>query len=377
LPGSRTVDLRQHPAGEPLESHYRTGFEFSDGWVDDARLVVANAIDAKEHGATVLTGARVTRLRVQGGAWLADIEHRNGPRQQLEARSVANVAGAWVAQFLDEATPVRARRHPHLIRGSHIVVPKLFDHGYAYLFQTPDGRVVFAIPYEQDFTLIGTTEREYQGDPAAVAVAVEEVDYLLQIANRYFERDLKRADVAWTFAGLRPLLAANAADPKSIPRDYVVDFDRSGPPLLSVFGGKLTTYRRLAEDVLDKLGPVLGCRKGPWTAGAPLPGGDMPGADFERFRAHAARRHAWLDAPLLQRYLRAYGTRIDRLLDGCTSMAQLGEAVLPGLHAREINYLRREEFAVTATDILYRRSKLGVHLPATSTARLDAWLAAR
>ncbi len=206
----------------------------------------------------MLTRARVARLQVGGDAWLATVEHAAGPVQVIEARSVVNVAGAWVAQFLDEATPVPAKRHPHLIRGSHIVVPKLFDHGYAYLFQTPDGRVVFAIPYEQDFTLIGTTEREFQGDPNHVEVDPAEVEYLLSVVNRYFERDLRRADVTWTFAGLRPLLATTAADPTSIPRDYVLDFDRSGPPLFSVFGGKLTTYRRLAEDVLDRLGPALG-----------------------------------------------------------------------------------------------------------------------
>jgi glycerol-3-phosphate dehydrogenase len=254
-------------------------------------------------------------------------------------------------------------------------VPKLFEHGFAYLFQTTDGRVVFAIPYEQDFTLIGTTEREYVGDPTSVSIDPEEVDYLLQIANRYFERDLTRTDVVWTFAGLRPLLAANAADPTSIPRDYVLDFERSGPPLLSVFGGKLTTYRRLAEDVLRKLGPALGSSARAWTATAPLPGGDMADADFERYRLDTVRRYAWLDASLLRRYARAYGTRLERLLDGCRSMADLGEAVLPGLHAREIDYLRREEFAVTADDILFRRSKIGVHLPADSAARLDTWLA--
>jgi glycerol-3-phosphate dehydrogenase len=272
---------------------------------------------------------------------------------------------------------VPAKRHPRLIQGSHIVVPKLFDHAFAYLFQTPDGRVVFTIPYEQDYTLIGTTEREYHGDPAAAAIDPGEVDYLLATVNRYFERDLTARDVVWTFAGLRPLLASSTADPTSITRDYVLDFDRRGPPLLSVFGGKLTTYRRLAEDVVDMLAPSLGSHPRPWTARAPLPGGDMPGADFEKFHRRTARRYPWLDRALLQRYVRAYGTRIDRLLDECETMSDLGQAVLPGLHVREIEYLRREEFAVTATDILYRRTKLGIHLAPDSVVKLDAWLDAR
>ncbi len=375
LPASTAIDLRSHPAGEPLEQRYRRGFLFSDGWVDDARLVVANAMDASEHGARVLTRARCVRLRAKDDAWLATIEHGDGTRETIEARAVVNAAGAWVAQFLDEATPVAARRHPRLIQGSHIVVRKLFEHSYAYLFQTADGRVVFVIPYEGEFTLVGTTEREYKGDPARPAIDPAEIEYLVATVNRYFQRDLTVRDVIWSFAGLRPLLASSSADPKSITRDYVLDLDRRGPPLLSVFGGKLTTYRRLAQDVVDRLAPALQLRAGPWTEHASLPGGDMPDGDFDRFRRRQLRRFPWLDRALLGRYARAYGTRIERLLDGCETMQDLGTEVLPGLYAREIEYLRREEFARTADDILYRRSKLALHLPAGSAARLDAWLA--
>jgi glycerol-3-phosphate dehydrogenase len=376
LPASETVDLRIHPAGAPLEQRYRTGFIFSDGWVDDARLVVANAMDAREHGARVMTRARCVRLTVDGDAWIAELQRADGGTETINARSVVNVAGAWVARFLDEATPVAAKRHPRLIQGSHIVLPKLYEHEFAYFFQTRDGRVVFTIPYERDYTLIGTTEREFTGDPAAVAIDPSEVEYLLATVNRYFERDLTARDVVWTFAGLRPLLASSAADPKSITRDYLLEFRRSRPPLLSVFGGKLTTYRRLAEDVVNLLAPAIGMRRPPWTARATLPGGDMPGADFEKFMRRTTPRYAWLDLALLRRYVRAYGTRIDRLLQACETPADLGEAVLPGLYAREIDYLRREEFAVTADDILYRRSKLGLHLPKQSALALTTWLAA-
>jgi glycerol-3-phosphate dehydrogenase len=264
-----------------------------------------------------------------------------------------------------------------MIQGSHIVVPRLYDHEYAYLFQAPDGRVVFAIPFEDDFTLVGTTEREHTGDLAHPEIAPDEVRYLLGMVERYFGRKLAPRDVAWTYAGIRPLLGASDEDPKGITRDYLLEFDRTGPPLVSIYGGKLTTYRRLAEEVVDRICATLGVVAHAWTARTPLPGGDMPGADFDAFRKRALRRYLWLDRALLQRYVRAYGTRMDRLLAGCTRMADLGATVLPGLTEREIDYLRREEFAVTADDILFRRSKLGVHLPTGAAARLDRWLEAR
>jgi glycerol-3-phosphate dehydrogenase len=349
---------------------------YSDGWVDDARLVVANAMDARERGARVLTRCACVRLERAGAEWIATLRHEDDSEQPVRARLVVNAAGPWVAEFLDRCSPAPARHHPRQVQGSHVVVRRLFDHDYAYIFQAPDGRIVFALPYERDFTLLGTTEREFTGDLAQPGIGREEVLYLLDMANRYFARELGEADVVWTFAGLRPLLAKSTADPKSITRDYLLDFDRSGPPLLSVYGGKLTTYRRLAEDVVDMITPVLGANSSAWTATVPLPGGDMEGADFGAFVARMRRRYAWLEAPLLDRYARAYGTRMAQILDGCAAMTDLGAAVLPGVHAREINYLRTAEFARTATDILYRRSKLGLHLPAGSTARLDAWLAA-
>jgi len=375
LPGSQGVNLRHHPAGAPLEARYVKGFVYSDAWVDDARLVVLTAMDAREHGATVLTRTRCARLERRDGSWAATLKRADGSTLAVEARAVVNATGPWVDRFLDEGTPVRARHHPRQVRGSHIVVPRLFEHEYAYIFQGADGRIVFAIPYETDYTLIGTTEMDYAGDLATPAIADSEVEYLLALANRYFSRDLTRRDVAWTFAGLRPLLADPADRATSVTRDYVLDLDTNGAPLLSVYGGKLTTYRRLAEDVVDALAPRLHCRAPPWTAGSPLPGGDMPGADFEAFHATLARRHQWLPARLLHRWARAYGTRVEQLVGNATSPAELGDEVLPGLYAREIEYLRREEWAVTAEDILYRRSKLALHLPGDAVARLDDWLA--
>ncbi len=376
LPGSRVIDLRSHPAGRPLESRYRTGFEYSDGWVDDARLVAINAVDAQERGADVLTRTACVGLQRDGDEWIATLRSSaTGAERTLRARLVVNAAGPWVAQFLDACTPTPASHHPRMIRGSHIVVRRLFDHEFAYIFQAPDGRIVFALPYEGEFTLIGTTESEYTGDLAHPAIAAAEQAYLVDMANRYFQRDLSVQDVVWTFAGLRPLLAASQDDPKSVTRDYVLDFDRSRPPLLSIYGGKLTTYRKLAESVVDSIAPVLGNTVGAWTAPVPLPGGDMPEGDFERFLAVVRDRYPWLAPALLQRYARAYGTRMQRVLDGCRGTTDLGTEVLPGLHEREIAYLRSVEFAVTAEDILFRRSKLGVHLRADSVAVLDDWLA--
>ncbi len=375
LPASTTVDLRRHPAGQALDPRYRTGFEYSDGWVDDARLVVANAIDALERGAEVLTRTACVGLQRMDAQWLATLRATDGRERTLRARLVVNAAGPWVAEFLDRCTPTPARHHPRMIRGSHIVVRKLFDHDFAYIFQAADGRIVFALPYEGEFTLIGTTESEYTGDLAHPAIAAAEQHYLLDMANRYFQRNLGVNDVVWTFAGLRPLLAASTDDPKSVTRDYVIDFDRSGAPLLSVYGGKLTTYRKLAEAVVSTIAPTLGNTSGAWTAAAPLPGGDMPDADFERFLAQIRAHYGWLAPALLHRYARAYGTRMKRMLEGCTTVADLGEEVLPGLYAKEIHYLRAAEFARTAQDVLYRRSKLGVHLPAGSEQILDGWLA--
>jgi glycerol-3-phosphate dehydrogenase len=375
LPASTTVDLRRHPAGQPLEARYRRGFVYSDGWVDDARLVVLNALDAFERGATVLTRTRCTRAVRRGRHWSATLEQANGDRQQVSARILVNAAGPWVAGFLDEATNVPARHHPRMIKGSHIVVPQLFEHEFAYLFQAPDGRVVFAIPYEGQYTLIGTTECDYTGDLAAPGIDAPEIDYLLEMANRYFSRDLARRDVVWTFAGLRPLLAASNDDPKSVTRDYVIETDRTGPPLLSIYGGKLTTYRKLAEDVIGQLAPMLGGVAPGWTQRARLPGGDLPGGDLAQFQAHLAQHHPWLPEGLRRRYSCAYGSRTDRLLAGATRRADLGEAVLPGLHVAEIDYLRRHEWATCAEDILWRRSKLGLAAPRGGERMLDDWIA--
>ncbi len=253
LPGSAAVDLRRHPAGQPLEAAYSRGFVYSDAWVDDARLVVLTAMDAREHGATVMTRTRCAKLARCAEGWAATLERADGSAVKVTARAAVNATGPWVDRFLDDATPLPARYHPRQVKGSHIVVPRLFEHEFAYIFQGADGRIVFAIPFEGDYTLIGTTEMDYTGDLATPEIADPEIDYLVAMANRYFASDLARKDVVWTFAGLRPLLADPKDRATSVTRDYVLDLDTDGPPLLSIYGGKLTTYTEVSQRLLQRL----------------------------------------------------------------------------------------------------------------------------
>jgi glycerol-3-phosphate dehydrogenase len=389
LEGSARIDLRHHAAGRPLQRGYRTGFVYSDGWVEDARLVVLNAVDAAERGARVFTRTRCERLERDGDRWTATLVPRaprsdeppagatdaGAPALTVRARAVVNAAGPWVHELLDRRSPVRAKHGVRLVKGSHVIVPRMFDHPYAYIFQNEDRRIIFAIPFEHDFTLIGTTDVEYHGDASHVAIDRDETAYLCELSNRYFTKTIAPADVVWSYSGVRPLLDDESSDPSSVTRDYTFELDTDGPPILSVFGGKITTYRRLAEDALERLLPALGRSADAWTSTAPLPGGDMPNADFERFVITLGKRYPGVDPALRARYARAYGTRAAQVLGAARDVAGLGEAVLPGLHAAEIEYLRRVEFARTADDILWRRSRLGLHLPRDAGARLDDWLA--
>ena len=389
LPASSGIDLARHAAGQPLKPEFKRGFVYSDGWVDDARLVVLNAIDAAEHGARILTRTRCTALAREGegsgASWLATLQDADGKQTAVRARSVVNAAGPWTAQFLRQAAPAAPHRHLRLIKGSHIVVKRLFAHDHAYIFQHPDGRIVFAIPYEHDFTLIGTTDLDYQGDSGKVEIDDEEIRYLCELSSYYFSKPVDAADVVWTYAGVRPLVEDAAADAKAVTRDYRFELEQDGAPLLSIFGGKITTFRKLAEEAVDVLAPLLqqGTTRGAWTAKACLPGGDLFGSapqnravrEFGQFVQGVQRQYAWLPAPLVARYARAYGTRIHVLLDGRTDVAAMGEEIATGLYAAEVDYVRRHEWAVSAADILWRRSKLGLHLPRATADTLDAWLA--
>lgn len=374
LPASRGVNLRTHVTGTPLREHFRKGFIYSDGWVQDARLVTLCAMDAKERGATVLTRTAVTSARREGKQWLVTLKLSTGEVREVRANMLVNAAGPWVGEVIDAVAKADAPRKVRLVKGSHIVVPKIYDHAYAYIFQNPDRRIIFAIPFEDDFTLIGTTDIEYTGDPATVAIDGDETAYLCEMASRYFKKPIKTGDVVWTYSGVRPLLDDEAANAASVTRDYELVVDVGTAPLLSVFGGKITTFRKLAEEASDRVQALLGKGSGAWTVKATLPGGDLPSTDIAPFVRSLQQASPWLPPALALRYARTYGSRLTRILSGARALSDLGEEVLPRVYAAELRYLVQEEFACSAEDILWRRTKLGLKLPASAAAMLDAWL---
>jgi glycerol-3-phosphate dehydrogenase len=364
LPPTRTVDLTRDEAGKPLKPGYRTGFEYSDCWVNDARLVVLCARDAADHGATILTRTKVTSARRADGLWLIEMaDVGTGERRTVKAKFLVNAAGPWVDHVIVEALGQNGAHNVRLVKGSHIVVKKHYANDRCYIFQNADNRIIFAIPYEDDFTLIGTTDIDYQGDPARVAISDAEIDYLCAAASEYFRDPVTRDEIVWSYSGVRPLFDDHASAAQEATRDYVLRLDRpeGAPGLLDVFGGKLTTHRRLAEDALEKIETVIGRRGKPWTKGAKLPGGDFAPTDFAGEVARTAARHLNLPRELIERLVRLYGTKTAVLLDGVETVADLGEDFGGGLSAREVDYLVAHEWARTAEDILWRRTKLGLH----------------
>ncbi|MDB5361599.1 MAG: glycerol-3-phosphate dehydrogenase [Rhodospirillales bacterium] len=376
LPRSHSVDLTRDPRGAGLAASITRGYVYSDCWVEDARLVVLNARDAAEHGAEILTRTRFVTAEQAGDHWVATIENVvDGSRRRIEAPILVNAAGPWVGDVLRRRLGDPAGKSPRLVKGSHIVVPRLFEGDHAYILQNPDKRIVFAIPYEGKFTLVGTTDIPYEADPAEVAIDRDETAYLAETVSRYFKKKVTPADVVWTYSGVRPLYDDAAANASAVTRDYVLDVQgsRGQPVLLSIFGGKITTSRRLAEHALEKLEPFLPRPTRPWTATAPLPGGDLPGADFGAFLAGLQRMKPWLPADLARRLARAYGSRVVRILGDAVDLAGLGQDFGGGLTQAEVVYLRDQEWALTAEDVLWRRSKLGLHVPVGTREALRAF----
>jgi glycerol-3-phosphate dehydrogenase len=379
LAGTRTVQLRHDPAGAPLKARYTLAFEYSDCWVDDARLVVLNAMAAAMCGAAIRPRTRCVAADRDAGGWrLALEDRRTGATEQIRARALVNAAGPWAGSLFDVAIRADAPARIRLVQGSHIVVPKLFAHDRCYIFQAADGRIVFAIPFEAEFTLIGTTDRDYEGDPAAVAASAEEIAYLCAAASEYFTRPVQPADVVWTYSGVRPLYDDGSSEAQAVTRDYVLALDAPDglPALLSVFGGKITTFRRLAGAALDKLAPHLPDRPAaasPVTA--PLPGGDFPVDGLDDLVAALAASHRFLEDTFVRRLVRAYGTRAALLLDGVRSRADLGRLFGADLSEREVAFLMRHEWAQTAADVVWRRSKLGLRMKPAEIADLNAWMA--
>jgi glycerol-3-phosphate dehydrogenase len=364
--------------GYPLKPAITRGFEYADCAVDDARLVVLNAMAAREHGADILTRTRCLRAERVDGLWQVDLQHADGSLQNIRARALVNAAGPWVASFIKDDLKLDAPYGIRLIQGSHLIVPRLYEGDHAYILQNEDQRIVFCIPYLDRFTLIGTTDREYSGDPAKVAITEQETDYLLKVVNAHFNHQLSRGDILHTYSGVRPLCNDESDNPSAVTRDYTLALSAAHgeAPLLSVFGGKLTTYRKLAESAMAELKPFFSQMGQSWTAHAALPGGEgmsTPQALVDELLS----RHQWLAPDIAKRWAVTYGSRTWQLLEGVTGPDDLGQAIGGGLFTREVDYLRETEWAVSTQDVLWRRTKLGLFTSATEQRALADYLAQR
>ena len=372
LPASNRVDLDGGPLGQPLAAAVKYGFAYSDCRVDDSRLVVLNAIDASERGADIRLHTAVAAMQWEDGVWRVSLRPANGNEvQTVTARAIVNAVGPWVGQTIDGAVSKKIR----LVKGSHITVPKLYDGDHAYILQNGDRRVIFVIPYLADQSLIGTTDSDFAGDPGQARCSDDDIDYLCDAVNRWFDPGIRPEDVTWSYAGVRPLLGDEAGDAASVSRDYRLDLEATEGrgPLLTVVGGKITTYRKLAEQALGRLRASIGGGGGDWTSGAALPGGDMPDADFSKFLTDTKRRYVWIPEETVTRLAHAYGTRIDRVIGTAAKIEDLGDAFGSGLFEAELDYLKRREWAMSADDVLWRRSKLGLQLDEGEKSRVQDW----
>lgn len=379
LPGTTRVDLTESAEGAPLQERFEKAYEYSDCWVEDSRLVVLNARDAEARGATILTRTKVLSAERSGDLWRIETEDtRTGARHRHTARMLINAGGPWVGDILQSKVRVNTQEGVRLVRGSHIVTKRLYDHDKCYFFQGTDGRIIFAIPYETDFTLIGTTDAEHEDPAQRPECTPEERRYLLDFANTYFRQTLTDDDIVWTYSGVRPLYDDGASSATAATRDYTLKVDKTGgAPLLNVFGGKITTYRRLAESALEKIGAELPGVIGPWTAGEPLPGGDFAVDGFEALVKDLRARFPFLSAFHARRLCRAYGTEAGQVLRQAKGAADLGRDFGATLTEAEVIWLMDREYARTAEDVVWRRNKLGLRMEAGQIAALDAWMADR
>jgi len=377
LPGTRTVDLRADPAGKPLKDKFEKAFEYSDCWIEDSRLVALNARDAALRGARVLVRTRVVSADRAADHWVVTVEDvETGARSDHRAKVLVNAGGPWVQDVIRTKIRLNSTEGVRLVRGSHIVTKRLFDHDKCYFFQGSDGRIIFAIPYETDFTLIGTTDKDHEGDPKEARCTDEEAEYLCRFASEYFTTPVTRDDVVWTYSGVRPLYDDGAKSATAATRDYVLSFDTAGAPVLNVFGGKITTYRRLAESALAKIAGHLAPKSGAWTAGVALPGGDFAVDAFETLVAGLQAGHPFLSDRWARRLVRAYGSDAERLLQGAGATEELGRDFGATLTEVEVRWLIEHEFARRAEDVVWRRSKLGLRLTPDQVAALDDWMRA-
>lgn len=372
LKKSKGVNL--NPEG-PLVSHIKKGFEYSDGWVDDSRLVVYNALSAQQNDAVIKTQTTCIKAVRGNGCWEIDLlDNASGKIESVKAKMLVNAAGPWVADLFKDVIEVKAPQNIRLVKGSHMVVPKIHDNTQAYILQNEDGRIVFVIPYEDDFSLIGTTDVEVDHDPSEAKISDEEIDYLIEVTNEHFQNKITRDDVVYTYSGVRPLLDDESSSPQAITRDYTLELDSGDnkAPLLSIFGGKITTYRKLAEAAANKICEFFPEAGSTWTASSPLPGADFDST--EDLAREIRDKYPWLDEQLIARYVRSYGTLTFKLLGSSTSIKDLGEHFGANLYEQEVNYLIKEEWAKSVEDILWRRTKLGLRLTKTQQKRLAAFI---
>lgn len=377
LPASRGLNFTATKIGQPLKSSFKRGFSYADCWVDDARLVALNALDAYERGAQILTRTECTALdkHPKEAGWVATLfDHITDTKTKVHAHMVVNAAGPWVNRVLglsgrDEKYKIR------WVKGSHIIIPRLYQGDHAYILQNADGRIVFAIPYEKKYTLVGTTDIDYRDSLEEVRIEMEEVEYLCRVINEYFRTQIKPEQVEWTYSGVRPLVDDGTTDAKAVTRDYIIDLEEvEGAPILNIYGGKITTFRKLSEQAADKVVETLGRGKGAWTARAALPGGEGSAANFETFLKTLRREYNWLPEPIAARYARTYGARAREFLRGAKRMADLGEHLGDQLYEVEIRYLVNVEWALTVDDILWRRTKMGLHVAPETEKRLKRLL---
>lgn len=377
LPATRNLDLTQEPAGKALKPGIKKGFEYSDCWVNDARLVVLNAQDAAEKGAQIETRTRCIQAKRDRDVWQVTTRNSNtGIEKTVTAKLIVNASGPWVDDVLGTALGDRDAKNVRLVQGSHIVVPKMFDHNKCYIFQNADERIIFAIPYEQDYTLIGTTDLDFTGDVNDICISEAEIEYLCGAASEYFIKPIMSSDVVWSYSGVRPLYDDGVSKAQEATRDYVLrrDGNNDEPQLLNVFGGKITTYRRLAEAMMVKIEAEIGKKKAPWTEKAILPGGDFDPENFDAFVDEIALEYPFLEKRFVWRLVRSYGTNARTLLGKAASLDDLGEDFGASLFEREVQYLIQYEWAQTADDIIWRRGKLGIRMSEVQIARLSTWM---
>lgn len=377
LPGTKQVNLRKVSAGSPLKTLFKKGFEYSDCWVDDARLVVLNAKDAQEHGAIIETHTKVISAQRTGNVWSITTKNiRTGETTKHQARLIVNASGPWVDKVLGDAIKSNSSKNVRLVQGSHIVVPKIHDHDKAYIFQNPDDRIIFALPYEHDYTLIGTTDQDFQDDPANAKISETEIVYLCSMASEYFNQPVKKEDIVWSYSGIRPLFDDGATAAQEATRDYVLREDGTGnePRLINVFGGKITTYRKLAESMLEKIEQNLGQKKGKWTANSHLPGGKFQTAEFHELVSKLKSEFAFLDLSSATRLIRSYGTNAWEVMQGVSTVDDMGKRFGGSLTEREVLYLIKNEWAECAEDVVWRRSKIGIRMSEQEIRELDDWM---